>query len=68
MGPSNGLCSLCGDVEDCNHIFFNCSLADFMWAGIQDILHCDWNPAGAGEFFAIAQDLSDPFVGTSVTN
>jgi hypothetical protein len=48
MGPSNGLCSLCGDVEDCNHIFFTCPMASFMWAGIRDILHCDWNPAGQG--------------------
>jgi hypothetical protein len=61
MGPSNGLCSLCGDVEDCNHIFFTCPLAGFLWAGIRDILHCDWNPAGAGEFLAIAQGLSGPF-------
>jgi hypothetical protein len=61
MGPSNGLCSLCGDVEDCNHIFFTCPLAGFMWAGIRDILHCDWNPAGAGEFLAIAQGLLGPF-------
>jgi hypothetical protein len=61
MGPSNGLCSLCGDVEDCNHIFFNCSLAGFKWAGIRDIPHCDWNLAGAIEFLAITQGLSGPF-------
>jgi RsiW-degrading membrane proteinase PrsW (M82 family) len=29
-----------------------------MWAAIREILHCDWNPAGAGEFLAIAQGLS----------
>jgi hypothetical protein len=61
MEPSNGLCSLCVDVEDCNHIFFNSSLAGFMWAGIRDILHYDWNSAGAGEFLTIAQGLSGPF-------
>jgi hypothetical protein len=32
-----------------------------MWAEIQDVLQCDWNPAGADEFLAIAQDLSGPF-------
>jgi hypothetical protein len=58
---SDGLCSLCGDVEDCNHIFFTCPMAGFVWAGIRDVLHCDWNPAGAGEFLAIAQGLSGPF-------
>jgi hypothetical protein len=57
-GPSNGDCGLCGEVEDCSHIFFGCSLARFMWAAIREILHCDWNPAGAGEFLAIAQGLS----------
>jgi hypothetical protein len=61
MGPSNGLCALCGDIEDCNHIFFTCPLARFMWAGARDVLQCDWNPAGAGEFLAIAEGLSGPF-------
>nr|XP_051197209.1 uncharacterized protein LOC127310588 [Lolium perenne] len=28
--PSNGRCSLCGEVEDCNHIFFTCHMAGFM--------------------------------------
>jgi hypothetical protein len=60
-GPSNGLCSLCGEVEDCNHIFFACHMAQFMWAGIRDILKCDWNPAGAGGFVALAQALSGSF-------
>jgi hypothetical protein len=29
-----------------------------MWAGVKEILHCDWNPAGGGEFLAISQGLS----------
>jgi hypothetical protein len=61
MGPSNGLCSLCGDLEDCNHIFFTCPLLGFMRAGIRDVLQCDRNPLGADEFLAIAQGLSGPF-------
>jgi hypothetical protein len=32
-GPSDGNCALCGEREDCNHIFFECYLAKFMWAG-----------------------------------
>jgi hypothetical protein len=60
-GPSNGLCSLCGEVEDCNHIFFACHMAQFMWAGIRDILKCDWNPVGAGGFVALAQALFGSF-------
>jgi hypothetical protein len=61
MGPSNGLCTLCGELEDCNHIFFTCPMARFMWAGVRDALHCDWNPAGAGDFLAIAAGLSGRF-------
>jgi hypothetical protein len=60
-GPSNGECSLCGELEDCNHIFFNCSLAKFMWAAFRELLHCDWNPAGIGEFLAIAQGLTGAY-------
>jgi hypothetical protein len=36
-------------------------MAGFVWAGLRDILHCDWNPAGAGEFLSIAQGLSGSF-------
>jgi hypothetical protein len=59
-GPSNGLCSLCGEPEDCNHIFFACHLARFMWAGARELLGTSWNPAGAGDFIALAQGLPGP--------
>jgi RsiW-degrading membrane proteinase PrsW (M82 family) len=36
-------------------------MAQFMWAGIREILQCGWNPAGAGDFLAIAEGLSGPF-------
>jgi hypothetical protein len=29
-----------------------------MWAGVRELLACDWNPAGAGDFVALAQGLS----------
>jgi hypothetical protein len=48
-------------MEDCNHIFFSCPMAQFLWAGIREILQCGWNPAGAGDFLAIAAGLSGPF-------
>jgi hypothetical protein len=60
MGPSDGHCALCGEIEDCNHIFFTCHMASFMWAGVRELLHCDWNPAGAGDFIALAQGLAGP--------
>ncbi|XP_051221392.1 uncharacterized protein [Lolium perenne] len=59
-GPSNGMCALCGAWEDCNHIFFTCPLARLMWAGVRELLSCDWNPAGAGDFIALSQGLSNP--------
>jgi hypothetical protein len=59
-GPSNGRCSLCGEMEDCNHIFFTCHMAGFMWAGVRELLHCEWNPGGIGDFIALAQGISGP--------
>jgi hypothetical protein len=61
QGPPNGCYSLCGEVDDCNHIFFACHMAQFMWACIREILQCNWNPAGAGGFVALAQGLSGSF-------
>jgi hypothetical protein len=36
QGPSDGNCALCGEIEDCSHIFFGCSLAKFMWARVRE--------------------------------
>jgi hypothetical protein len=60
-GPSDGSCALCGETEDCNHIFFSCHLARYMWAGVRELLGCNWNLAGAGDFVAIAHRLPGPF-------
>jgi hypothetical protein len=60
-GPSNGLCALCGEPEDCDHIFFKCALARFLWAGVRELLHCSWNPAGAGDFLAISHGLAGAY-------
>jgi hypothetical protein len=29
-----------------------------MWAGVRELLGCDWNPAGAGQFLGLVQGLS----------
>jgi hypothetical protein len=34
--PSNGDYGLCGEVEGCSDIFFGCSLAKLMWAGVKE--------------------------------
>jgi hypothetical protein len=57
-GPSDGNCALCGEIEDCNHIFFSCSLAKFMWARVSELLGNAWNPTGVGDFLALANGLS----------
>jgi hypothetical protein len=57
-GPSDGFCSLCGEWEDCKHIFFDCPLAKFMWAGVRELLNCDWNLVGVGQFMGLDQGLS----------
>ena len=59
-GPSDGSCALCGEWEDCNHIFFSCHLAKFLWAGVRELLACSWNPSGIGEFLSLAQGLQGP--------
>jgi hypothetical protein len=58
MGPSNGACLLCGKLESCDHIFFVCPLAKFIWACVRELLGTAWNPAGVGDFIAICQGLS----------
>ncbi|XP_071681481.1 uncharacterized protein [Lolium perenne] len=60
MGPSKGHRALCGEIKDCNHIFFTCHMARFMWSGVRELLHCDWNPIGDEEFIALAQGLAGP--------
>jgi hypothetical protein len=57
-GSSDGRCALCGEIEDCSHIFISCHLGRFIWAGVRELLSCSWNPAGAGDFVALAQGLS----------
>jgi hypothetical protein len=58
--PSMGFCALCDDHEDCNHIFFACPMARFAWAGVRELLQCDWKPAGAGDFMALSNNVSGP--------
>ena len=36
--PQGGMCVLCGQPEDANHIFFSCVLASFMWNGVHQML------------------------------
>jgi hypothetical protein len=59
-GPSDGSCAMCGMLEDCDHIFFSCHLARFLWAGVRELLSCTWDPTGVGDFISLVQGLSGP--------
>ena len=52
-GPSNGLCALCGEGEDTNHIFFKCVLAKFMWSAVRELLPCTWNPSCLADVYRL---------------
>ena len=41
-GPGDGLCPLCGTVEDANHIFFACSTAQFLWSSFRETVGGQW--------------------------
>jgi hypothetical protein len=36
-------------------------MAWLVWVGLRDVLRCDWNPGGPGEFLAITHGLSGSF-------
>ena len=59
-GPSNGLCVICGEVEDADHIFFNCVLAKFSWSVFREVLGVQWNPLTFSHFSAIIEGLGSP--------
>jgi hypothetical protein len=54
-GPFDGLCILCNQVEDVQHIFFSCPLARFAWSALRGLLGVDWDPASFADLFAILQ-------------
>jgi hypothetical protein len=57
-GPLNGSCALCGASEDATHIFFSCSLADFAWSVLRQLLGCNWCPANFVQFHHILLSLA----------
>jgi hypothetical protein len=57
-GPSDGLCALCGQLENADHIFFNCILAQFLLSGVRDMFRVNWNPRSRQQWFQILDSLS----------
>jgi hypothetical protein len=58
LGPSEGDCSLCGDIEHVDHIFFQCPLAQFLWSGVREMFGVAWNPRSRVDWFAILDSLN----------
>ena len=41
-GPGDGMCPICGTIEDANHIFFLCHSAQFLWACFREMVGGQW--------------------------
>ncbi|XP_048552628.1 uncharacterized protein LOC125532726 [Triticum urartu] len=41
-GPGDGMCPMCGTVEDANHIFFLCSTAQFLCSCFRETVGGQW--------------------------
>ena len=41
-GPGDGMCPICGTIEDANHIFFSCHSAQFLWACFRETVGGQW--------------------------
>ena len=54
-GKSDGKCSMCGQPESVDHIFFSCVLPRFAWSATRSILGVAWNPSSFADWFAIIQ-------------
>jgi hypothetical protein len=58
LGPSDENCALYGDIENVDHIFFQCPLAQFLWSGVRDMFGVSWNPRSRLDWFTILDSLS----------
>jgi hypothetical protein len=56
-GNSDGNCVPCHRVEDEDHIFFNCPLAQFAWSSIRQLLNVNWNPSSFANLFSSFRGL-----------
>jgi hypothetical protein len=48
-----GLCRLCREKEDANHLLFSCPLAEFVWACVSEALGCDGYPRSITELISV---------------
>jgi hypothetical protein len=57
-GASDGKCVLCGKLEDVDHIFFQCHLAEFLWSGVRAMFRVNWNPRNRQDWIIILNSLA----------
>ena len=51
-GPGDGLCPICLAPEDCNHIFFQCPVAKFLWSYFREVVGGSWCHDNLPDLFA----------------
>lgn len=56
-GPGSEFCTLCGALEDTNHIIFNCVLTKLIWSCVTEWLQVSWDPSSFLELRALANSL-----------
>ena len=57
-GPGSEFCSLCGDLENMNHIFFHCVLAKLVWSCVRSWLQVTWDPSSFTDLRGLANSLA----------
>jgi hypothetical protein len=57
-GPRDGLCPLCGEAKDQNHILFSCVLAKFRCSVFSETLGQQWAPVSFSCLFSMLQRVS----------
>ena len=59
-GPGNGLCPICLVPEDCNHIFFRCLVAQFLWSCFREVVGGKWYHDNLLDLFQEVLSLPGP--------
>lgn len=49
-GPGNGLCPLCGVLENGTHILFSCTAARSLWSFVREALGPEWEASDLASF------------------
>ncbi|KAI5012533.1 hypothetical protein ZWY2020_024799 [Hordeum vulgare] len=56
-GRGDGICPLCDMMEDSNHIFFTCVIAQFLWSCFRDAVGGHWCHTNVPDLFTEIQSV-----------